>query len=71
MNLTVTSKNLYLFLPSKVSRIAMFITEDKHCNVVDAIKEFYSSKTYKLLENETTKEWHKGAVALYEEFRNS
>ena len=30
------------------------------------IREIYISKTYKLLEDETTKMWHLGPVALYE-----
>jgi len=68
MNLEVTNHNLYLFLPSKVSRVAAFIAEDKRCGIVEAIREFYASDTYKRMENEESKEWHKGAVALYEEF---
>jgi len=50
MNLEVTNHNLYLFLPSKVSRVAAFIAEDKRCGIVEAIREFYASDTYKRME---------------------
>lgn len=71
MNLNVTADNLYLFLPSKVSRVASFIAEDNKRGIVDAIRDFYASKVYKRLENEESKAWHNGAVALYEEYLNN
>lgn len=71
MKLDVTSENLYLFLPSKVSRVASFISEDTKRDIVDAIREFYKSAVYKRLENEESKAWHNGAVALYEEYLNN
>ena len=66
MNLTVTQDNLYLFLPSKTSRMVDFLSEDKNINIVDAFEEIYNSDTYSRLENEETKLWHLGPVALYE-----
>ena len=67
MNLDVTQDNLYLFIPSKVSRMAEMISEEKNVSIVEAIKDVYLSDTYSKLENEATKYWHLGPVALYEE----
>ncbi len=66
MNLTVTQDNLYLFLPSKTSRLAEILSEDKGINIVEALKTIYNSDTYQRLEIEDTKLWHLGPVALYE-----
>ena len=66
MNLTVTQDNLYLFLPSKTSRMVDFLSEDKNINIVDAFEEIYNSDIYSRLENEETKLWHLAPVALYE-----
>lgn len=68
MNLNVTQQNLYLFLPSKVSRIAEIMSESQNTSIVDAITNIYTSDTYRRLENENTKLWHLGPVALYEEY---
>ena len=66
LNLNVTQDNLYLFLPSKISWMADMLSEDKHVSIADAVKEIYASDTYRHLENEETKYWHLGPVALYE-----
>ena len=68
MNLNVTQQTLYLFLPSKVSRIAEIMSESQNISIVDAITNIYTSDTYRRLENENTKLWHLGPVALYEEY---
>ena len=68
MNLTITQDNLYLLLPSKMAWLASMLSEDKGISVVDAIKRLYASKMYKKLQDESTKYWHLGPVALYEEF---
>lgn len=68
MNLTITQDNLYLLLPSKMAWLASMLSEDKGISVVDAIKRLYSSEMYKKLQDESTKYWHLGPVALYEEF---
>lgn len=65
MNLTVNQDNLYLFLPSKVSWMTDMLMEDRHIGISDAIKIIYQSNTYKRLEDESTKQWHLGPVALY------
>ncbi len=69
LNLNVTQDNLYLFLPSKISWMADMLSEDKHVSIADAIKEIYASDTYRHLENEETKYWHLGPVALYENLK--
>lgn len=61
----VNQSNLYLLLPSKVGRMADIMTKDKGISVIDAIKQIYSSDTYKRLEKEDTKVWHLGPVDLY------
>ncbi len=69
MNLTINQDNLYLLLPSKMSWLANMLVEDENISIVDAIKKLYASDMYKKLENESSKAWHLGPVALYEEFR--
>ncbi len=67
MNLEITQKNLYLLLPSKVAWVADMLSEDKNVSIVEAVKEVYSSSFYKKLEDESTKLWHLGPVAIYQE----
>ena len=71
MNLNVTQDNLYLFLPSKVSWMAEMLSEERNVSIADAIKDIYLSDTYSRLEKETTKLWHLGPVALYEEMKDA
>ena len=67
----ITQDNLYLILPSKVSWLADMLAKDKDISIVDAMKEVYSSAVYRLLEDEASKTWHLGPIALYEELTNS
>ena len=67
MNLEITQDNLYLILPSKVSRMAEMLAADSGKNIVQAVKELYFSDVYNRLEQESTKQWHLGPVALYQE----
>ena len=69
MNLTITQKNLYLLLPSKMSWIASMLAEDRGISIVEAMKIAYSSKLYARLADEKTKLWHFGPVALYEDLQ--
>ncbi len=69
MNLDITQGNLYLILPSKVSRMAEMLAADSGKNIVQAVKEIYASNVYKRLEQEHTKQWHLGPVALYQEMQ--
>ena len=68
MNLDITQDNLYLILPSKVSRMAEMLAEDSGRSIVQAVKDIYHSEVYKRLEQESTKQRHLGPVALYQEF---
>lgn len=65
----VNQDNLYLLLPSKVGWLASMLQEDNKVSLVDAIKIVYSSDTYKLLEQESTKMWHLGPVDLFNDMR--
>ncbi|MCQ2244746.1 MAG: hypothetical protein MJZ32_10885 [Bacteroidaceae bacterium] len=65
MNLEVTQKNLYLFLPGKIANVANIIADNEHCSTLEAMQRFYASATYQGLQKEDTKLWHLGAVALY------
>lgn len=67
MNLDITQGNLYLILPSKVSRMAEMLAADTGKDIVQAVKDIYMSDVYKQLEQESTKQWHLGPVALYQE----
>ena len=67
MNLEINQSNLYLLLPSKVAWMAEWLTEDKNVSIVEAIKMIYSSDMFRRLEDESTKMWHLGPVALYQE----
>lgn len=68
MNLEISDKNLYLLLPSKVSRLAQIYAHEYHITIIEAMRRFYNSETYTRLADETTKLWHYGPVALYQEF---
>ena len=71
MNLTITQENVHLLIPSKLSWMANMLAEDKGISIVEAMKMLYSSEVYARLEKESTKAWHLGPVALYEEFQNN
>lgn len=64
----ITSENLYLLLPGKISRMAVMYASDSGLSVKEALLRIYQSETYRQLENEETKLWHYGPVALYQMF---
>lgn len=64
----ITSQNLYLLLPGKVSKMAVMYAGDFGLTITEALKRIYQSATYRLLEDEETKLWHLGPVALYQIF---
>lgn len=68
MNLEITQDNLYLILPGKVSRVACFYAQEHQVPLIDALRLFYRSETYKRLADESTKYWHFGPVFLYREW---
>jgi hypothetical protein len=57
-------------LPFKISRLAGLYAAKYHLSAQDAIRQIYRSKTYQRLENERTKLWHYGPVALLEELED-
>ena len=63
----INQSNLHLLLPSKVSWLASMLVEYKGMNVTEAIRTIYCSKLYNKLKVESTKMWHLGPVALYQE----
>lgn len=67
MNLDINQNNLYFLLPSKVAWLADMLSEDRDISVVEAVRQIYLSDTYKRLEDESTKMWHLGPVALYQD----
>ena len=69
--MSITQQNLYLLLPSKMSWLATMLAEDKGISIVEAMTILYSSPFYARLADESTKLWHLGPVALYEEFQES
>lgn len=69
-NLTITQQNVYLLLPSKMSWMANMLAEDRGISIVEAMKILYSSEMYARLEDESTKAWHLGPVALYQDFQD-
>lgn len=64
----ITSDNLYLLLPGKVSKMAVMYASDFGLTVTEALKRIYQSAAYRQLEDEETKLWHYGPVALYQMF---
>ena len=65
----INQDNLHLLLPSKISWLASMLVEYKGMNITEAIKTIYGSKLYKKLKVESTKMWHLGPVALYQELQ--
>jgi hypothetical protein len=63
----INQENLYLLLPSKVCWLASMLVENKGMSTIDSIKAIYTSNLYKRLKVESTKIWHLGPVALYQE----
>ncbi len=64
----ITSQNLYLLLPGKVSKMAVMYASDFGLPIIEALNRIYRPETYRQLEDEETKLWHYGPVALYEMF---
>lgn len=47
------------------------LADDKGITIVEAMKILYTSPFYTRLADESTKLWHLGPVALYEEYQAS
>lgn len=70
MTRTINQSNLYLLLPSKICWMANMLSEEKGISITEAIKEIYSSNTYKRLEIEKTKLWHWGLWLFWRPWKN-
>lgn len=68
MQLEVTQQNLHLSFTGKIANVAAIIAEKTHCTMAEAMQSFYASKTYQEMQQESTKLWHLGVVALYESY---
>lgn len=66
----ITDKNMFLLLPGKVSAVVGRYVDESEVNLLDGLRKFYNSTTYKKLEREQTKMWHLGPVALYQMFND-
>lgn len=63
---SITPEKLYLILPFKVSQLAVLLAQKLGISNREALEKIYNSETYRQLENEKTKLWHLGPVALLE-----
>lgn len=66
----INQENLYLLLPGIVADVARIYAEENGCSKMEAIRAVYSSELYPRLADESSKLWHPGPVALYEEMLN-
>lgn len=66
----ITQKNVHIFLPYKIAKIAFQIAKTDGIPITKAIEKFYKSKTAKLLEDESTKLWQSGWVGLYRTYKD-
>ncbi len=67
----INASNVHLLIPGKAAHFARIYTEQHGGTMLEALRAFYSSKMYSELEDESTKLWHLGPVALYEEFEEN
>lgn len=51
-----------------VPQVIQLITERDSCHEITALKEFYSSEVYSILEQEDTKIWHFSPLTLFHMF---
>lgn len=65
-DLVITQDNVHLLLPGKMSWMAQMYIAEHRTSIVEALRALYKSPTYAALEQEETKLWHYGPVALYE-----
>lgn len=64
----VEQPRIFLLLPGKVSAVVGKYVDENAVDLLDGLRKFYNSMTYKNLECEQTKMWHLGPVALYQQF---
>ena len=66
----VTQQNLHLFIPGKIAAVASLMARDSGRPILEMLREFYATRTCKLLEREETKYWHYSPAQLYAEMRD-
>ena len=66
----INQDNIYLLLPGIVAGVARIYAEKNGCSKMEAIRAVYSSELYPRLADKSSKLWHPGPVALYEEMLN-
>lgn len=66
MRTEVNQENLPLLIPGKITGMTKILCNKLHLNAIDCLKIIYKSKTYHQLEQEDSKFWHYGPVALCE-----
>ena len=64
----ITQKNFRGLLPGKISAVVMLLAEELKCSPKEALLEFYSSPTYRELEQESSKRWWESPRQLYDDF---
>lgn len=66
MRTEVNQENLPLLIPGKIIGMTKILCNELQLNAIDCLKIIYESETYHLLEQEDSKYWHYGPVALCE-----
>ena len=61
----ITQENVRLLIPGKAARVAILIAAHRHITPKAALLAFYRSKTYRLLERESSKYWHYSPEQLF------
>lgn len=64
----ITQKNVHIFFPFKISKIAAQIAKTENIPITKAVEKFYKSKTARQLQDESTKLWQTGWVYLYQSY---
>ena len=61
----IIQENVRLLIPGKAARMATLIAAHRHITPKAALLAFYRSKTYRLLERESSKYWHYSPEQLF------
>ncbi|MBQ9693130.1 MAG: hypothetical protein IJV69_00015 [Kiritimatiellae bacterium] len=67
---TFTQENLSLILPSKIALVVDLLSRRTGGDPVKLMTDFYKSKTYAMLQDETTKYWWFGPAELCDLYVN-
>lgn len=64
-----TQDNLHLLMPGKISWMVTYMQDDYGLSLQECLTRIYHSEVYRKLSIESTKYWHLGPVALYQELK--